>query len=683
MPKSKKKQVQETVRTHEMTQPEAGAENTAQSSGQQLVESSPNVESGEQAAVSATPVRQAEPVGEPFKIGPTPRSVINSISIEAGLYLLLFMAALASRFSDLGSRPLAGNEAAVAIAAWQFLQGHGTAFMGPPFLFSTNLLLFFLGGPTDATVRLVPALVGSLLVLLPALMRRELGRTGAVIASFVLLFSPTCLFFARDSSGVEISVAAGLVAAIFLWRYFEGGSARLLYLGSVTAAAALTASSAGVFMLAGGLVSALVLRWLFGRFEMEYTPEEAEVPDAGDDPAPPGPLSRRSEWRNALLLFAESFLVIATALTTNRAGLAGSFATLTEWAAGFQRPGPFYSPINLLPVYEPLSLVFGFAGLILLPTLRGRGMRTRGLLLFSGFLLLLGIISCSVSGDKSPANVLILVVPLAILAGWFIGSLFERTCQDIANAGGWRVIPLGELPVIAMALALAALVYVELASLLQQNRFSPSIETLRLLISQGAAPGEFDTALLLLALFALAVAAFVVFLAITLIGTTRASNLAALIVGLLLVLSSTHSLWLANFSGSDTTNELIAGEQTSLQARDLVHDLEWLSQWRDGDPHVIPLQADLSLGPVVQWYLRAFKSVQWGNQPQTDVNAEAILTGGNAPAPTGPWIYQSYRIQVDWQPQNLVGEALWNWLLFRDGGRGTWQYVKLYAPTPE
>ena len=275
-----------------------------------------------------------------------------------------------------------------------------------------------------------------------------------------------------------------------------------------------------------------------------------------------------------------------------------------------------------------------------------------------------------------------LVVPLAFLAGWLIGNLVERSIQDVAQAGGWRAAFTGELPILTIALVLIALIYVELVEFLEQNRFSANIEPLRQLFSRGQTSGDFVTAIIVLSLLTLAVGVFLTLLAIALVGSTRAANVGSLVVVLLLGLSGMHALSLANFSDSSTVAELIAGEQTSLQARDLVHDLEWLSEWREVDPHILPVRADESLGPIVRWYLRGFKNVQWMRLPKAEALGEVLLTTEDYPAPTGSWIDQRYSIQMDWQPEDLTGEALWKWLVFRNGGSENWQYVKLWAPTP-
>ena len=69
--------------------------------------------------------------------------------------------------------------------------------MHGPFLFHINALFYFLFGTSDFTARISAALFGVILVLLPALLRKELGRAGALIVSALTLISPSTLYYAR------------------------------------------------------------------------------------------------------------------------------------------------------------------------------------------------------------------------------------------------------------------------------------------------------------------------------------------------------------------------------------------------------------------------------------------------------------------------------------------------------
>ena len=56
---------------------------------------------------------------------------------------------------------------------------------------------FFLFGDSEFTLRLSMAVFGSALILVPLLMRKQLGDIGALLTSVMLTFSPALFYFSR------------------------------------------------------------------------------------------------------------------------------------------------------------------------------------------------------------------------------------------------------------------------------------------------------------------------------------------------------------------------------------------------------------------------------------------------------------------------------------------------------
>ncbi len=619
---------------------------------------------------------------------PTLRELFTGITLETALYAFIFAVALVLRLSNLGARPLSEQEAATALGAFQFLQGQGSGITASPFLFTSNLLSFVLLTASELSARLVPALIGSVLVLLPVLLRREIGRAGALLASALLLLSASLVYYARDVNGIEISAVCGLAALLLLWRAGDPRRAREVYWAAVLGAIALTASAAGFTLLLAGIIAWLFTRWLSSRANLdELAPEGtySNGPIGGTLPlvdiGAEAVAEPRADWARALLIFSAAYVAAATGFFMNRAGLGAAFNLAGDWLNAFSSVGPLNSPLSLLLIYEPLAVVFGFAGLILVVSSRGVGVRERGGLLLCSTVTIVALLVYSISGRKDPANAVVIAIPLTILAGWFLGNLLERAGEDIGNAGGVRSFIWGELPILVMALVLVSVTFLQLASFFQQNRFSPGIQSFYELVARGA-PGP-GAAAIVLGVICLVVVLFIALLAVGSLGGTRAANLGAIAVAILLLLLGVRALWLANFSGQDTTHELLSPDQSSLQVRDLVRDLEQASQWRANDPHVMSVRVEGELGAVVQWNLRRFVNVSTGQPTKVSGEAQALLTDADAPAPAGNWESQRYRVTMNWQPQRLAGAELWKWLLFRQGGSENWQQVKLWVPKPQ
>ena len=89
---------------------------------------------------------------------------------EGWLYALAFFTAVALRFIQLGAMPLTDVEAAPALQALHIAQGLKPALSPHPFyILFTSIFFFLYGGGTDFLARLIPALIGSLLVFAPLL----------------------------------------------------------------------------------------------------------------------------------------------------------------------------------------------------------------------------------------------------------------------------------------------------------------------------------------------------------------------------------------------------------------------------------------------------------------------------------------------------------------------------------
>src|SRR5512136_686196 len=96
------------------------------------------------------------------------------ITAEVVLYAAILSVAAVLRLWNLEASPLSTREAAQAVAAFN---GAPMPAGGSPLLFGINQLLFGLFGTTvnDGGVRLVAALIGTMMVLLPFLFRSAIG----------------------------------------------------------------------------------------------------------------------------------------------------------------------------------------------------------------------------------------------------------------------------------------------------------------------------------------------------------------------------------------------------------------------------------------------------------------------------------------------------------------------------
>lgn len=151
---------------------------------------------------------------------------------ERIVYLIVLLLAVFSRFYILGERAISHDESIHTKFAWNLYAGQGfrhNPMMHGPLLFEATALSYFLFGVSDFTARLFTALVGVALVMAPLLLRKWLGRSGAAVASVLLLISPSISYYSRY---IRHDVLLLLTAVLWLWtllRYLDSGQARWLY----------------------------------------------------------------------------------------------------------------------------------------------------------------------------------------------------------------------------------------------------------------------------------------------------------------------------------------------------------------------------------------------------------------------------------------------------------------------
>lgn len=187
-----------------------------------------------------------QPIGQETPLVESPAETepvaLPWLTVETLLYALILALALGLRLGWLDMYPLSSAEAGQSLVALNLYRGlpPETATYSP-LLASLNALTFFLLGATDSTARLTAVLLGTLLVILPATLRRQLGSGVCLLAAALLALSPTAIFLSRTLNS-EIGVAVGslmLVSGFFNWA--DTGRRRWALLAAAGLALLLTA----------------------------------------------------------------------------------------------------------------------------------------------------------------------------------------------------------------------------------------------------------------------------------------------------------------------------------------------------------------------------------------------------------------------------------------------------------
>jgi len=333
---------------------------------------------------------------------------------ERALPWLPVLLAGALRFPRLGLRPLHHDEGSNVIFLLRLLR-EGRYDYDPsnyhgPLLYLLSAVPLLLFGVTTEMLRAVPALLGTLMAALPWCLRREMGRTGAVAAGLFLATSPSLVWYSRDNIHEIYLVFLTLLLVVGLVRGLAPGrDAWLVVAGAALGGMLATKETAAL------TVCALLL---------------GVVASRGGGLAAP----RRSVLVAALLVAALVAIAPYTDFFVEPGGLRRPFEAMAIWGGrGFSGDGhrkPWWYFLRILAREEPAILVAAFAGMVLALRRRDR---------FAGLLSAWGTAILAVYSAipyKTPWLVLNIVLPLALLGGWFFGSVARREpAGGIAAAG--------------------------------------------------------------------------------------------------------------------------------------------------------------------------------------------------------------------------------------------------------
>lgn len=143
---------------------------------------------------------------------------MNEVSLtrEKALYGLVFVFALMLRFVVLGNAPLGEGEATLAMHALEQSRGMVTSLAPQPGYVQLTTVLFYLLGAGPLLARFWPALMGSLLVWVPFLLRKPVGRVPALLLAVFLAFDPGMMALSRQADGLMLALG-GVLLAIGFW----------------------------------------------------------------------------------------------------------------------------------------------------------------------------------------------------------------------------------------------------------------------------------------------------------------------------------------------------------------------------------------------------------------------------------------------------------------------------------
>jgi len=353
---------------------------------------------------------------------------------ELAGYGLLVLVALVLRLIDLGDRPFHHDESQDGYFSYLFRRTGDYEYhplLHGPLRFYLTGGIYLLLGDTDFTARLAPALMGTLMVPLPYLLRRQLGRVAAFAAAVMLAVGPSYLYYSRFARE-DIYVACVTLALIVVaFRFLERPRRHHPALfGALLALTFATKETTFITVFVGGSFFLAALAFQSRRAGWLETPLARSLAAV-----------RREDWAWGVAAALGVYTLMFTTFLTHPSGIYGLWTGLDYWLGqhGVERGREgysFYAIVLLAHEWPALLLAgVGVAATVRRPTL------LRAFLIWA---FVVSLIVYSWAGEQFAWLVLHPLLPLVLLAGVGVQAAWE-------GRRGW----LGRLGLAACVLGLA------------------------------------------------------------------------------------------------------------------------------------------------------------------------------------------------------------------------------------
>ncbi|MBH52589.1 MAG: hypothetical protein CL785_05530 [Chloroflexi bacterium] len=155
------------------------------------------------------------------------------ITNEILIYFFVIFSGVIFRLWQLDFNAMHHDESLHAVYSWYLSSGQGyfhDPMMHGPFQYHMNTLIFFFFGDNDFTARLGYSIFGSVMIGMPLLLRKWIGKEGALIASLLIAFSPSLIYFSRFARNDILMAVWILGLLIFILKHIREPREKYLYL---------------------------------------------------------------------------------------------------------------------------------------------------------------------------------------------------------------------------------------------------------------------------------------------------------------------------------------------------------------------------------------------------------------------------------------------------------------------
>ncbi len=333
------------------------------------------------------------------------------------ILVIILVIAIATRIAFLDARPMDHDESIHAYLSYNLLNynqyNYDPAFHGP-FLYFASAGIFGALGDSELTGRLTPVIFSVIGIFTACLFDRWFGK-GTYIFAFLMIFSPSILYYSRYMRNDIILVGSFLVAVYCYFRYLSSEKEYLAYIAAVFVGVMLTSKeNAYIYMFI--LVSFILLYGLYHK-RLSYLS-----------------ILTRWDWKKLRMVVISSIIIVSIFMSLYTAGF-GDYggvekATTEAFSHWFtmhaekDHAKQIYYYANILLQYEFLPVALSIISAPFFYRRLRNGEATK-IEIFAAYWLLMSLLGYHVLSHKVPWLVVHLVAPLAFFGTIYSGSIFS------------------------------------------------------------------------------------------------------------------------------------------------------------------------------------------------------------------------------------------------------------------
>ncbi len=271
---------------------------------------------------------------------------------EGWLYLLAFAIAITLRFAQLGNMPLSDVEAAPALQALRISQSAATELAPHPlYILSTSILFLLFGGGTNTLARIIPALIGSLLVLTPLLFDDRIKPRPSLLLAFFIALDPGLVAISRQAASPILAIVFTVLTVGYINKN------KFSWAAVSAALALLSGPSLWLGLLGIGIAYSI--------YQLFNTVIKKSADRADESLTTTNPLSSLLTPANGLTLVF-TFLLAGTLFFIVPGGLGAAFSSIPAFVNTWFTPSETTAGMVLISliVYQPFAVLLALIALI-------------------------------------------------------------------------------------------------------------------------------------------------------------------------------------------------------------------------------------------------------------------------------------------------------------------------------